>query len=79
MQIRTPAVAGMFYPGEKNKLTKLIEDCFLHSFGPGREVLPKKMEKKFLELFVHMQVMCTLDQLHVTLFIQFHQNHQSCS
>jgi hypothetical protein len=44
MQIRTPAVAGMFYPSEKNKLTKLIEDCFLHSFGPGKN--PKKIGKK---------------------------------
>jgi hypothetical protein len=47
MQIRTPAVAGMFYPGEKNKLTKLIEDCFLHSFGPG-EKPPKKNGEKIL-------------------------------
>ena len=37
MQIRTPAVAGMFYPGEKNKLSKLIDDCFLHAFGPGEK------------------------------------------
>jgi AmmeMemoRadiSam system protein B len=44
MQIRTPAVAGMFYPSEKNKLTKLIEDCFLHSLGPGKN--PKKIGKK---------------------------------
>jgi AmmeMemoRadiSam system protein B len=35
MQIRTPAVAGMFYPSEKNKLIKLIDDCFLHQLGPG--------------------------------------------
>ncbi len=47
MQIRTPAVAGMFYPGEKNKLSKLIDDCFLHSFGPG-EKPPKKNGKKIL-------------------------------
>lgn len=45
MQVRTPAVAGMFYPSEKNKLTKLIEDCFLHKFGPG-EKPPKKLESK---------------------------------
>jgi len=43
MQIRTPAVAGMFYPEEKNKLTKLIEDCFVHPFGPGEIT---KSEKK---------------------------------
>ena len=47
MQIRTPAVAGMFYPGEKNKLTKLIEDCFLHPFGPG-EKPPKQNGEKIL-------------------------------
>jgi len=47
MQIRTPAVAGMFYPGEKKQLTKLIEDCFVHSFGPG-ERPPKKNGEKIL-------------------------------
>jgi AmmeMemoRadiSam system protein B len=46
MQIRTPAVAGMFYPDEKNKLTKLIEDCFSHPFGP-KENLEKKQSKIF--------------------------------
>jgi len=45
MQIRTPAVAGMFYPEEKNKLTKLIDDCYLHPFGPGIKP-PAKDEKK---------------------------------
>ena len=46
MQIRTPAVAGMFYPGEKNKLTELIQDCFIHPFGPG-----KNQEKKQSKIF----------------------------
>ena len=46
MQIRTPAVAGMFYPGEKNKLTELIQDCFSHPFGP-KENLEKKQSKIF--------------------------------
>jgi len=36
MQIRTPAVAGMFYPKEKDELKTVIRDCFLHSFGPGK-------------------------------------------
>ncbi|MCH7757790.1 MAG: MEMO1 family protein [Thaumarchaeota archaeon] len=45
MQVRTPAVAGMFYPSEKNKLTKLIEDCFLHPFGPGKKP-PKEFKNK---------------------------------
>ncbi len=45
MQVRTPAVAGMFYPSEKIKLTKLIEECFLHPFGPGKKP-PKQFEDK---------------------------------
>jgi len=44
MQIRTPAVAGMFYPGEKNELKESIHQCFLHSLGPGK--LPPTEEKK---------------------------------
>lgn len=36
MQIRTPAVAGMFYPKEKNELKTVIHNCFLHPFGPGK-------------------------------------------
>jgi len=44
MQIRTPAVAGMFYPGEKNELKESIHQCFLHTFGPGK--LPPTEEKK---------------------------------
>ena len=38
MQMRTPAVAGMFYPGETNELKKSIHDSFLHPYGPG--ILP---------------------------------------
>ncbi len=30
MQIRTPAVAGMFYPSEKNELKNMVQDCFLN-------------------------------------------------
>lgn len=36
MQIRTPAVAGMFYPKETDELKRVIHDCFLHNFGPGK-------------------------------------------
>lgn len=45
MQIRTPAVAGMFYPNEKKELKKLIKDCFVHSFGPG-SIPPSNNKKK---------------------------------
>ena len=37
MQIRTPAAAGMFYPGEANQLKQVIHDCFLHEYGPGEQ------------------------------------------
>ena len=36
MQIRTPAVAGMFYPKKPNQLKKSIQDSFIHPFGPGK-------------------------------------------
>lgn len=45
MQIRTPAVAGMFYSGEKKELKKSIKDCFLHKFGPGK-IPPSNIKKK---------------------------------
>jgi AmmeMemoRadiSam system protein B len=45
MHIRTPAVAGMFYSGEKKELKKSIKECFLHKFGPGK-IPPIKTNKK---------------------------------
>jgi AmmeMemoRadiSam system protein B len=36
MQIRTPAVAGMFYPKSQQELKSSIKDCFLHKYGPGK-------------------------------------------
>lgn len=45
MQIRTPAVAGMFYPGEKNELKQSIKESFLHKFGPGK-IPPSETRKK---------------------------------
>ena len=38
MQIRTPAVAGMFYPKTNQELKSSIRNCFLHKYGPG--ILP---------------------------------------
>ncbi len=37
--MRKPAVAGMFYPGDKLLLKEMIKECYLHELGPGR--LPK--------------------------------------
>lgn len=42
MQIRTPAVAGMFYPKMQEELKITIKDCFLHDYGPGK--LPPSTE-----------------------------------
>lgn len=44
MQIRTPAVAGMFYPSEKNELKQSIKESFLHKFGP--EKIPPSNDRK---------------------------------
>ena len=44
MQVRTPAVAGMFYPKEKSELKTTIHDCFLHPFGPGK--LPPTLDNE---------------------------------
>lgn len=38
MQVRTPAVAGMFYPKTNQELKSSIRNCFLHKYGP--ETLP---------------------------------------
>ena len=45
MKIRTPAVAGMFYPGEKEELKKSIKESFLHKFGPGK-IPPSEIKDK---------------------------------
>ena len=42
MQMRTPAVAGMFYPKMQQELKTTIKDCFLHQYGPGK--LPPSTE-----------------------------------
>ena len=40
IKVREPAVAGSFYPSDKNFLIKTIEDCINHKFGP------KKIQEK---------------------------------
>ena len=37
MQVRKPAVAGQFYPSDPKELSQLIDECYLHPIGPGRE------------------------------------------
>jgi len=45
MQNRTPAVAGMFYPKETEKLKSLVNDCFLSNYGPAK-IPPTDSKKK---------------------------------
>ena len=47
MQLRTPAVAGMFYADQEKELERSIHDCFLHDFGPGDLPPIKKQDKVF--------------------------------
>jgi MEMO1 family protein len=47
MQIRTPAVAGMFYPKAKEELKKTIRECFLHNYGPGK-LPPSVLDEKIV-------------------------------
>ena len=34
--MRSPAVAGQFYPASREALIEQIEQCFLHALGPGK-------------------------------------------
>jgi AmmeMemoRadiSam system protein B len=45
MQVRTPAVAGMFYPKTKQELERTIQNCFLNKYGPGM-LPPLHQERK---------------------------------
>ena len=47
MQVRTPAVAGMFYPKDKQELETTIEKCFLHKYGPEK-LPPSHTDKKII-------------------------------
>lgn len=43
MRIRTPAVAGMFYPKEKSKLEQSIQSCIAHEYGVGEHQNQEKI------------------------------------
>ena len=56
--IREPAVAGMFYPGNKAKLKEMIERCFTNEeIGPGElpdiEKIPERTGKIFALIVPH--------------------------
>jgi|TARA_B100001964_G_scaffold172147_1_gene189524 hypothetical protein len=44
MDVRRPAVQGQFYPDSTTDLISNIEECFLHSLGPGQ--FPPSSEKE---------------------------------
>lgn len=62
--LRKPAVAGMFYPDDSEELVKTIEDCFLHSFGPGKipDIESFEGNDYQLMLWFRMQVFNILEQ-----------------
>ena len=37
MRVRKPAVSGLFYPPSKDDLLQVIENCFMHSYGPQKK------------------------------------------
>jgi AmmeMemoRadiSam system protein B len=43
---RRPAVAGHFYPADKEELIKAIESSFLHPIGPGRLPEPSGVRRR---------------------------------
>jgi len=47
MQVRTPAVAGLFYPKAKQELKSSVRNCFLHNYGPGK-IPPSSDDKKII-------------------------------
>ncbi len=40
--IRKPVVAGQFYPGTKEELEGMIDDCIKHKYGPGTKTQENK-------------------------------------
>ncbi len=51
MQVRKPAVSGIFYPANKESLLSSIKDCFMHEYGP-RILPPLKEDNRFIALIV---------------------------
>lgn len=51
MRVRTPAVAGMFYPKDEKQLKEEIQNCILHEFGAAHS--ETKTEKIFGAICPH--------------------------
>jgi len=48
LTLRNPAVAGSFYPGDREDLSGLIRNCYSHPIGPERFPPEKEREAKYL-------------------------------
>ena len=57
--MRYPAVAGRFYPLQKNELIDQIEWCFEHPLGPGRIGAPKNGRRIKGALVPHAGYQCS--------------------
>ncbi len=51
MQVRKPAVAGTFYPDDKELLLSSIREMFLHRYGP-RVLPPSNYDKRVISIIV---------------------------
>jgi hypothetical protein len=45
--IRKPVVSGSFYPENPDELVQMIQNCFMHKFGPNSKPPKKSQEKIF--------------------------------
>jgi MEMO1 family protein len=46
--VRRPAVAGQFYPSDPDELSKLIDDCYVHTLGPGKRPPARRTNADFV-------------------------------
>lgn len=52
MPVRKPAVAGSFYPKDKDELKQLIRESYLHELGPGKLPPAPPTEAKVVSVVV---------------------------
>lgn len=50
MTVRRPCVAGAFYPADRGRLRRTIEECFTHRLGPGSLPGPKSEERRIVSV-----------------------------
>ena len=50
MSVRRPCVAGAFYPADRGRLRRSIEECFTHRLGPGKSPEAKVGERRIVSV-----------------------------